>query len=257
MDKRVRERRRLVNRERGGRRAGLIFVCVLALVAVVLFLWLRSSSVFAVEDVTAPVTRHVTEQQIADAVAAARGVSLLKVSTGAIQHSLGGLPYVRSIHVYRKFPHTLEIRIEEYDPVARVRTLDGKVWLVSDDGRLLEVVGTQSGASLPLVVTATQFQARAGEDIPQVVLAALPVAELLQTKAISSALPALDRLTVSAGGEVVVHLVGGTELRLGEPVDLKQKITVATQMVQKYLRDGKTLEYVDASAVDRVAVKAK
>ena len=257
MDNKVRERRRLVNRERGRRRAGLIFVCILALVAVVLFLWLRSSSVFAVEDITAPVTRHVTQRQIAAAVSDVRGVSLLKVSTAAIEKSLGGLPYVRSIHVYRQFPHTLEIRIEEYDPVARLQTVDGKAWLVSDTGRLLEAAGTPSGASLPLLVTATQFPARAGGDIPQVVLAALPVVELLQTTAVSSALPAIERLTVSAGGEVVVLLQGGAELRLGEPVDLKQKIMVVTELVQKYLRDGKTLEYVDASAADRPAVKAK
>ena len=234
-----------------------MFVCVLALVAIALFLWLRSSSVLAVEDVTAPVTHYVTERQIADAVSGARGVSLLKVSTGAIEKSLSVLPYVRSIHVHRKFPHTLEIRIEEYDPVARLLTVDGKVWLVSDNGRLLGAAAAQSSVSVPLVVTATQFQAQAGGDIPQVVLAALPVAELLQTTAVAAALPALDRLTVSAGGEVVVYLQGGAELRLGEPMDLKQKITVATQMVQMYLRDGKTLDYVDASAADRVAVKAK
>ena len=53
---------------------------------------------------------------------------------------------------------------------------------------------------------------------------------------------------MSAGGDVVVHLAGGTELRLGVPTDLKQKMTVAADIIQEYLRDGKTLEYVDASA---------
>jgi cell division protein FtsQ len=257
MDRRVRERRRLVNRERGNRRAGLIFLCVLAVVAVALFLWLRSSSVFAVEEITAPVTQHVTEQQIADAVSAARGVSLLKVSTGAIEDSLALLPYVRTIHVYRKFPHGLEIRMEEYEPVARVQSADGKAWLVADDGRLLEKTGPEASSLLPLIVSASQFQARAGETIPQLVLAALPAAELLQTVGVSSGLPAVDHITVSAGGSVVVNLQGGTELRLGEPTDLKQKMMVAAGLVQKYSRLGKTLEYVDASAADRVAVKAK
>jgi hypothetical protein len=52
-------------------------------------------------------------------------------------------------------------------------------------------------------------------------------------------------------------LDGGTELRLGTPTDLEQKMTVAADIIQQYLRDGKTLEYVDASAADRVAVKAE
>jgi cell division protein FtsQ len=257
MDKRVRERRRLVNRERGRRRAGPIFLCLLAVVAVVLFLWLRSSSVFAVDEITAPETHHVTEQQVADAVSGSRGVSLLKVSTGDIEKALALLPYVRTIHVYRRFPNGLEIHLEEYEPVARVQAADGKAWLVADDGRLLEKVGPRASSLLPLIVTAAQFPTGAGETVPQAVLATLPVAELLQTPDVSAGLPGVDHLTVSAGGEVVVHLEGGTELRLGEPSDLKQKMMVATEIIQKYLRDGKTLEYVDASAADRVAVKAK
>jgi hypothetical protein len=56
---------------------------------------------------------------------------------------------------------------------------------------------------------------------------------------------------------VVVVLQGGTELRLGDPTDLKQKMMVAADLIQKYSRDGKVLEYVDTSAGDRVAVKAK
>lgn len=256
MDSKVRERRRLVSRERGRRRAAPIFLCVLAVVAAVLFLWLRSSSVFAVEEVTAPATHHVTERQIAQAVAASRGVSLLKVSTGTIEKSLAGLPYVRSIHVYRKFPHGLEIRMEEYEPIARVQTADGNSWLVSDDGRLLEKMAHVS-SPLPLIVAATQFQARAGGNIPQLVLAAIPVVSLLQAPEVSSKLPAVDHVTVSSGGDIVVHLQGGTELRLGGASDLKRKISLATYIIQKNLSLGKTLEYVDASAVDRVAVKAK
>jgi hypothetical protein len=34
-------------------------------------------------------------------------------------------------------------------------------------------------------------------------------------------------------------------------------MTVAAKIIQEYLRDGKTLEYVDESAGDRVAVKGK
>jgi len=257
MDRRVRERRRLVGQERGRRRAGLIFLCVLAVAAVALFLWLRSSDVFAVEEVSGTVTHHVTPEQLDSAVSAARGVSLLKVSTKAIEKTLEALPYVRSVHVYRRFPDGLEIRLVEYEPVARVRTADGKEWLVADDGCLLEKIGSQTGSSLALIVSAGQFAARPGGTIPQAVVAALPVALMLQTPEVAASLPVVEEIAVSAGGEVVVRLQGGTELRLGVPTDLKQKMTVAADLIDKYLRVGKTLEYVDASAADRVAVKAE
>jgi cell division septal protein FtsQ len=256
MDKRVRERRRLVSRERGRRRAGLIFVCVLAVVAVALLLWLRSSAVFAVERVSVPVTHHVTQEQVAAAVSPARGVSLLKLSTGSIEKNLKALPYLRSIHVYRQFPNSLQIRLEEYEPVARLRTADGKGWLVADDGRLLEKVGLQGASPLPLIVAAGQFAAQEGGTVPQAVVAALPVVLMLQKPEVGATLPAVEQISVSAGGEVVVQFQGGIRLRLGVPSDLEQKMMVASAIIQQHLRDGKSLEYVDASAPDRLAVKA-
>jgi cell division septal protein FtsQ len=257
MDKKVLERRRLVNRERGRRRAGPIFLLVLAVIAAVAFVYVRSSSVFAVQTVTASSTRHITQEQIAKAVADARGASLLKVSTASIEKDLAGLPYVRSIHVYRDFPHALEVRIEEYEPAARVQSGDGPTWLVADDGRLLQKADTAAQAALPLIVAAARFEVKAGQVIPQAVLRALPVADMLEQTDIASRLPGVDHITVSQAGSVVVLLEEGTELRLGEPTGLKQKMMLAAQLIQQYLKDGKSLEYVDTSAGDRVAVKPK
>lgn len=257
MDSRVRERRRLVNRERGRRRAGPIFVCALLVVALVAFLWLRSSSVFAVETITASAIQHVTQKQISDAVANARGASLLKLSTGDIEQALGSLPYVRSIHVYRDFPNALRIDIDEYEPEARLQDGNGDGWLVAGDGHLLQKAGPSAAQDLPLIVAAARFEAKVGSIVPQAVLGAMPVARLLVTSEMAAQLPAVDRVSVSTGGDVVVVLEDGTELRLGEPTDLKQKMTVAAKLVQTYLRDGKALEYVDVSAGDRAAVKPK
>ncbi len=187
----------------------------------------------------------------------AKGVSLLKVSTGTIESALEALPYVRSVHVYREFPHALEIRLEEYEPVARVRSGDGKTWLVTEDGRVLERSGSREGPELPLVVPATQFAGQPGSGAPPAVVAALPVVAMLEASVTAGNLPAAERISVASGGEVVVHLEGGTELRLGEPTDLKQKMMVAAAIFQEYLRDGKRLEYVDASAADRAGCQAQ
>jgi cell division septal protein FtsQ len=135
-----------------------------------------------------------------------------------------------------------------------VKASDGSVWLVSEDGRVLE---RKAGAGLPLFVAASELDLEPGEYLPQIVAAVLPVGALLEEIDAAKDLPALDHVSIAITGEVVMHLARGAELRLGEPTELKQKLTVASTIIQQYLRDGKRINYVDASVPDRVAVNAE
>ncbi len=256
MDRRVRARRRTVGRQRGRRRAVVAMIIVAVIACAALFLWLRASDVFAVKRITATSTDHVAIEEIYQATVEARGVSLLRLSTADIKAELSSLPYVRAVEVHRRFPDTLEVELVEYLPAARVRTPSGEVWLVAEDGRVLEKTGA---ADLPLVVATGALSPLApGEYLPTVVADALPLACLMVSwGAPPATLPAMDHIAVSTGGELTVVLEGGTELRLGSPQELDQKLTVSESIIEQYLRDGRQLLYVDASVPDRVAVKAE
>jgi cell division septal protein FtsQ len=254
MDKRVRQRRQRVSRERGRRRAAVIVVCLAVVAAAGLFVWLRSSDVFAVETVTADAVSHIAEEQIAEAAASALGESLLALSTGPIEEELSALPYVRSARLLRRFPNTLHIRVVEHEPAARVQGSDGTIWLVSSDGRVLE---KRSGSGLPLFVWASRLEIEAGDQLPAIVADALPLCALMGEIEGVEGLPALHHVSIALTGEVVMHLAREVELRLGAPTELKQKLTVASTIIQPYLRDGRRVQYVDASVRDRVAVKAE
>lgn len=256
MNEKMRDRRRSVARERGRRRAGLVFVAVLVIAAVGLFLWLRSSDVFAVERVTATVTEHVGQEQIAVLAEQALGVSLLRLSTDSIREDLLGLAYVRSVEVHRRFPDTLDIRLVEYEPFARLKDQDGRVWLVADDGRVLESVRPPRGVGLPLVVYEGSLTPAVGETLPDAIVASLPAVTLAAADDFHKDLAALERIVVSATGTVKLLLKGGTELRLGEPYGLERKLMVAKDIFQQYLRDGRQIEYMDLSMPERVAVRA-
>lgn len=256
MDEKIRERRRSVNRQRGRRRASLVLVAVLVIGAAGLFLWLRSSDVFAVKRVTATVTQHVSGEDIAVLTSPALGVSLLSLSTGAIKEGLLGLAYVRSVDVHRRFPDTLDIRLVEYEPFARLKSQDGGVWLIADDGRILEKVRPPRGAGLPLVMYAGSLDPVPGETLPVTIVSALPAVALAVTDDFRKGMTSVDRIVVSSGGTVVLVLKGGTELRLGEPAGLEYKLMVAKDIFQQYLRDGRRIEYIDLSVPERVAVRA-
>ena len=125
MDDRIRKRRRSVRWERGRGRRTILLLVGLLLCSTVAFLWLRSTDVFAVRRVTATGAERVTREQLVAATSSTMGESLLSVSTGTVEESLLALPYVDSVQVIRAFPNTLEIRVKEHRPVARLQTSSG------------------------------------------------------------------------------------------------------------------------------------
>ena len=271
MDDRIRDRRRFVRRERGRRRVVPILLLALIVIAAGTFLGLRSSSVFAVRTVSATATQHVNQQDIATATAPSLGVNLLKLSTGSIEKALAALPYVREAKVYRDFPNTLEVQLVEYEPVARLQAGEGNVWLVSDDGRALEKITPPRGYTLPLVIPAENLSLAAGDKLPEEIVSALPIVRLLAkdtvvgneddgsvTKnSLADRLPDIKQVAVSAAGDLTLVLADGSELRLGAPTELERKLTVAADIIQQCLRDGKKVQYIDVSVPERAAVKAK
>jgi cell division protein FtsQ len=257
MDEKIRRRRRSVKWERSRGRRTVLFLAGLLLCAVVAFLVLRSTDVFAVKRITATGTEKVTEEQIASVASDSLGHSLLSLSTDEIKKALLALPYVESVHLTRAFPNTLAIELVEYRPVARLQAGDGQTWLVSDTGKVLDDSGSTPLSELPLLVADTSFAIAAGEQLPDSIADVLPLAEYVLSDEMRGRLPAITKIIISSAGCASVVLAEGGELRLGTPESVEQKLRVAVDIVQEWLAQGRAIEYVDASVADRVAVKAK
>jgi len=257
MDNRIRDRRRSVTRQKGRRRSSLVLVALLVLAALGAFLWLRSSDVFAVREITATATQSVTREDVAEATSGAVGENLLKLSTQEIEQALLALPYVRCAKVYREFPNTLTVRLEEYEPAARLKGPGDVTWLIADDGRVLEKAKAPRGINLPLIVSPTSIAAVAGDSVLSTVTGALLLIDLLGVEELSEGLPKVSQIDLASSGGLTLSLEGGAELRLGEPIRLDDKLRVAATMMKQHLRSEEQIEYVDVSVPERVAVKAK
>lgn len=261
MDPRIKQRRRGVTQARGRRRLVAVAALLLAAAGIAGFLWARSSDVFAVRRVSVPVTQRVSEAELRSAVSMASGVSLLRVSTGQIEARLRSIPYVRAARVYRRFPDSLEMDIEEYEPVARIEGRDGAHWLVAEDGRVLEKSEDPGGPTdkiLPLFVPEAEVWPELGVVTSPQIVEALPLVAALEAGGVWSVEKhPLERVVVTAAGEMVMVLVGGGEVRLGDPTQLDEKLMVALEVVEGYLSEDRKLEYVDVHVSARVVAKAK
>ncbi|MHB9148600.1 MAG: cell division protein FtsQ/DivIB [Thermoleophilia bacterium] len=239
------------------RRLTVVLLAVSAAALVLGFYWLRSSDVFAVRQASFTVAEHVTEAEMRAVVDPVSGVNLLQFSTKALEAELHKIPYVRSARVYRRFPHGLEIDIEEYVAVARVRDSQGVDWLLADDGMVLAEAGASSHG-LPVVVPEADTSPQAGVPTAPQVAAAIPLAVMVdEGTAWPASLHPVKQVSVLRTGESTLVLEGGGEIRLGDPAQLDEKLTVALEIIDRYSKDGKRLDYVDVRVPTRVVAKAR
>ncbi len=235
-------------------------VLLVAIAAVLGFLWLRSSDVFALEELALPEPRYVAPEEVSEVLAPYAHESLLALPLEEIRSRLEAIPYVRTASLHRGLPHSLRVELEEHEPWARVRGKEGD-WLVAADGTILEKLGGENGSSaeepsaMPLLVPAEPTQLQVGRHVSELVLSSLEAIRGLEAN-----WPAdypVKRVTVTAGGDLSVWLESGTELRLGEPSEVESKLTVAREIMKVYSRDGGTPAYIDVQLPSRPVAKAR
>jgi len=79
------------------------------------------------------------------------GTNLLRLSTGTIEEELrNAFPYIESVRVRRRLPHTVELALTQYQPQAALIYHDGLAFIILE-GKLLERGARDLPPGLPLV----------------------------------------------------------------------------------------------------------
>jgi cell division protein FtsQ len=187
---------------------------VAALVALLLaggggWLWLRDSSLVAVQGVTVTGATGPDASQIDAALeAAAHGMTTLDVDLARLRAAVAEFPLVKDLRVSTAFPHGLRIRVIEQQAVA-VLAAPGQRVKVGADGRLLR--DAPSSGSLPVVpVGALPAGSRVTDPRTLAILGVLAAAPY---QLLSHAQTASD----NAAHGVVVQLRNGPNLYFGAP----------------------------------------
>lgn len=134
----------------GSARRSAVLAATILLGLVALYgLWLRDSSVVQVERVEVTgLSGPFAPRLRAHVVAAAREMTTLNVRTRDLERALAAHPALKRVEVTPRLPHSLEVRVVEHRPVARLRAGGRDGSAVASDGTLLH--GLE--ASRPLAV---------------------------------------------------------------------------------------------------------
>lgn len=242
---RPRHRRdRAVRLPRPGPRTLAAVVAVIVALAGV-YLWVRDSSLVAVQKVSVVGVSGPDAGQIRAALAtAARNMTTLDVRMGPLRSAVAPYPVVKHLDVRTQFPHGMRIGVVEQVPVAAI-LVNGRRTAVSRDGTFL--TGVSSIAALPTITLSVPpgGSRLSGFALSEVrVLAAAPYALLSR----------IGGVTDGPTHGLTVALRNGPSLYFGSTGRLDAKWMAATAVLGN--SDSAGAVYVDVTDPKRPAAGA-
>lgn len=220
----------------------------LVLVAVGLYGLARETSMFAVGTIRIEGAPPAVAADVRRELRRYDGQSLVTVDANVVEQRLDGLPTVRSSVIDRSFPHTLRVRVVPEIPVAVLRR-GADSFLVSARGRVIAPVALGTHRPLPRIWLPVRTE--------------LDIGSLLGGEAGGLAARSLaafvgsgftNRITFvrALDGQITLGLLGGLEIRLGVPVDLRVKIAIAHGIVPRLaLPSEGGPDYLDIAVPER------
>ena len=190
---------------------------------------------FVTTEITVLGTKRVPADQVAAVANGAISQPLIKVDLPAIKKDVEAIAEVQSATVERGWPHTVLVTVTERKPVA-VALSHGSYVLIDNRGYAAgpKIKNTPKGFTVIEGVAST----------PGMTSAVAILQEIPQKWKI-------DSIGVSTQDSVVVHLKNGAEITFGSGENARQKVLVATALLDnKY-------KIIDVSAPDAPTVRKR
>jgi cell division protein FtsQ len=209
------------------------------------FLWLRDSSLVAIDNVdVVGVTSGDRGEIIGQLTDASESMTTLHVDRAELDSIAAQFPTVASINIDPNFPHGMRIEVTERPPTMVVKVGDQQT-PVAADGTLLTGVEVAEDDHLPVLEIGDPPQGAKlqGVELDQALVVGAAPAELR---------PLIEQIGFSKELGVEVNLRGGIPVRFGTGSGATEKWSA----VAAVLADPKltTLSYIDVRVPDRPAV---
>jgi cell division septal protein FtsQ len=188
------------------------------------------SSQFAVRHVELDASRRSSEREVLEQAGVRMGDNLLALDIRAAEQRLLSNPWVRSVNIARKLPHTLRVQLVEREALA-LASLDGSLFLVEASGEPFKAWQEGDGGDLP-VLTGVTLDALGKDRAGAVARLATGLSVLSHYDRLPvSQLHRAQEVNLSPDGSVVLSVgARGVSLHLGQGPWPKKMLMVAEVM---------------------------
>jgi len=221
-----------------GRQLGLPVALFIALVALYFFL---HSSIFNITKVEASGQKTLKAAEITALSGLTTGVNIFEVDTELSAQKVKQHPRVKTCEVVRHLPARLEIRVVERVPWAVVPATN-EFLLVDEQGVVLEKLTDWPPQQVPVVTADLNPQTviNPGQTIKGITTV-YRIAQALPVKTIAISEYHYD----TSSDEVLIYTLAGTEIRLGNTNNLKEKVAAWPEVIKLLKNPRQPVDYVD------------
>lgn len=236
---RFRERRIAARRAEGRRRLRVaVFVGSIVAVIVVVLL-LLASPLLSIRTVDVEGVVYSDPERVGEVVASLRGDAILTADLHGAERALEEIAWVREARVSMHLPRRVSIQIDERDPIAFYRAVDGFNRVIDIDGRVLDVIEGDPVDFPPIQGTGPNLSD--GDFVSQPFLGA---AQLI------NALPRdlrlrLVSMAVTPDGEVSFLLSDDVTVLFGRPDRFQDKLVALVNEIKR--QGGRSYSVIDVS----------
>ena len=203
--------------------------------------------------------RIATEEQIRVASGLTDSSSLAELDLLEVRRGVLGNPFIKDVDVTRDPPRTLRIDVVERTPIALLVNVQGKDWLVDEDGYVLPALQSASVHDLPVLtdgdnVTELKPGVRIKNPTVQKALQVLKTAQLIDP----ALLNLFSEINLSQRRDLVLYtLEGGVPVIFGSPQRREDKLrSFAAFWENVAMKHGPTaLEYIDLRWQNQVVTR--
>lgn len=230
----------------------LMHILAVLLIAVAGYFFIQSS-LFSISLIKVLGTQSVSGEEIVGISGLEKGENIFKINTDSAKEKILTHALVEEVEINKKLPATLEITVRERIPAAFIPAEEG-LFQIDLKGNILRkqaVIGSQllpiiTGAELP---SGTGVGKRLESDQLQMGLQMIAQMDE-QAKEI------VAELDVSNPQKLRAYTVQGTEVRLGDAKDFKEKFNKFLQVIKEEEKRGTLdkMEYIDVSFSGRPVV---
>lgn len=236
---RFRERRIAARRAEGRRRLRLVVIAGSIVAVIVVVLLLLASPLLSIRTVDVEGVVYADPERVGEVVASLRGDAILTADLHGAERALEEIAWVREARVSMHLPRRIAIQIDEREPIAFYRAVDGFNRVIDIDGRVLDVIEGDPVDFPPIQGTGPNLSD--GDFVSQPFLGA---AQLI------NALPRdlrlrLVSMAVTPDGEVSFLLTDDVTILFGRPDRFQDKLVALVNEIKR--QGGRSYSVIDVS----------